>query len=77
MADQPILDRLAELRILGLAFFDDPLQWKAKSPTLTDAADTLSKEYSRVARLAMPAVRRSPLLTEVDAVQLGRAFRSL
>jgi hypothetical protein len=74
-----LLEKLASLRKSGLDLFDQIVaSGQSEMPShLADVAEELSREYGRLAGEALGAIQRSPLLTDVDAVELGRAFKGV
>jgi hypothetical protein len=62
-----------------MALFDEVLaSGESDFPSHSaEGAAELSHEYSRLAGEALAAVRRSPLLTNVDVVELGRAIKGV
>lgn len=76
-------ERLADLHRRGLAVFDEfpgPYAngaWEDERKAAARNADALAREYGELAQAAITAVQRSPLLSDVDAVELGRAFKGV
>lgn len=76
-----ISERLLALRRRGVAYFEQALpdfqNWQSLDERLKEECRQIAAEYAGLARTIGPVIRRSPLLTDIDEREFGRAFKAV